>query len=368
MTERSQGTSRKPIRVLHVLSSLNRGGGMIRVPYNYQLHIDPSQVSFDYLYFFEMPDNLMAEVKEMGSRTWHVPAGKSLLGFFREHRGEFDIVHCHPIFASQLVGWPARLHGAKAVIQHSHSTRYSDKASSARRNAFLARFMGLFATDYVACSDGARALLRGHGKDAYIMRNAIDPDEFAFSADGRARVRAELGASDGTLVLGTLGRCSQEKNQTFLLDVAEELAKRGIDFKVAVAGDGPLRCDLENQIAQRDLAGKVVALGSRSDARDLYSAFDCFALPSLFEGLPVSAVEAQATGLPCFLSDTITRDVAFGKVEFLPLGDAEAWANAVLAGSGERKPAEQGLLARSGFDINVEAKRLVEYYRQIASR
>lgn len=368
MSRRNQLPTNRPVHVLHVLSSLNRGGGMIRVPYNYQLHIDSKQVSFDYLYFFEMPDTLSMEVAELGSRTWHVPAGKGLIDFFREHKGEFDIVHCHPIFASQLVGWPARLNGAKAVIQHSHSTRYSDKSSSAKRNAFLARFMGLFATDYVACSDGARALLRGHGKNAYLMRNAVDPEDFAFSPEGRARIRAELGAGDGTLVLGTLGRCSQEKNQTFLLDVAEALGARGVDYKVAIAGDGPLRGELEEQISQRALVGKVVALGSRGDARDLYSGFDCFALPSLFEGLPVSAVEAQATGLPCFLSDTITRDVAFGKVEFLPLGDAEAWANAVLAGSGERKPAERGLLAHSGFDINVEAKRLVEYYRQIASR
>ena len=368
MSRKNQVPTNRPIRVLHVLSSLNRGGGMIRVPYNYQLHIDPRQVTFDYLYFFEMPDTLSAEIGELGSRTWHVPAGKGLIDFFREHKGEFDIVHCHPIFASQLVGWPARLNGAKAVIQHSHSTRYSDKPSSAKRNAFLARFMGLIATDYVACSDGTRTLLRRHGKDAYLMRNAIDPDDFSFSPEGRARVRAELGAGDGTLVLGTLGRCSQEKNQAFLLDVAEALDAREVDYRVAIAGDGPLSGELEVQISQRGLAGRVVALGSRNDACDLYSGFDCFVLPSLFEGLPVSAVEAQATGLPCLLSDTITTDVAFGKAEFLPLGDAEAWASVAVAVFSEREPAEQGLLARSGFDINVEAKRLVEYYREIASR
>lgn len=304
----------------------------------------------------------------MGSRTWHVPAGKGLIDFFRKHRGDFDVVHCHPIFASQLVGWPARLNGAKAVIQHSHSTRYSDKPSSARRNAFLARFMGLFATDYVACSDGSRVLLRRHGQDAYIMRNAIDPDDFAFSPEGRARVRAELGATDDTLVLGTLGRCSQEKNQTFLLNVAEQLNKLNINFIVAIAGDGPLRGELEEQIISRGLSRKVVALGSRGDARDLYSGFDCFALPSLFEGLPVSAVEAQATGLPCLLSDAITRDVAFGDASFLPVDNAETWAGEAFDVFGERRPAAKDLLSRSGFDINVEAAALVDFYRTIVSR
>lgn len=357
-----------PMRVLHVLSSLNRGAGMTRVVYNYQLHLDSGQVAFDYLYFSEMPDTLSAEVEELGSRTWHVPMGKGLIDFFREHKGEFDIVHCHPIFASQLVGWPARLNGAKAVVQHSHSTRYSDKASSAKRNALLARFMGLFATDYVACSDGARALLRRHGKDAYLMRNAIDPDDFTFSLEGRARVRAELGAGNSTLVLGTLGRCSQEKNQAFLLDVAEALDAREVDYRVVIAGDGPLCSELEGQVSRRGLASKVVMLGSRGDARDLYSGFDCFALPSLFEGLPISAVEAQATGLPSLLSDTITNDVAFGKVDFLPLGDAEVWASAALAAFDEREPAEKGLLARSGFDINMEAAKLVDHYREIVAR
>ena len=368
MSKKNQVTTNRPIRILHVLSSLNRGGGMIRVPYNYQLHIDSKQVAFDYLYFFEMPDTISTEIGELGSRTWHVPAGKGLIDFFRKHKGEFDIVHCHPIFASQLVGWPARLNGAKAVIQHSHSTRYSDKSSSAKRNAFLARFMGLFATDYVACSDAARILLRRHGKDAYLMRNAIDPDDFAFSPEGRVRVRDELGVRNETFVLGTLGRCSQEKNQAFLIEVAEALGAREVDYKVVIAGDGPLRSELEEQISQRGLTGKVVTLGSRGDARDLYSAFDCFVLPSLFEGLPVSAVEAQATGLPCLLSDSITADVAFGKVKFLPLGDAAAWASAAVAAFSEREPSEQGLLARSGFDINVEAAKLVDYYREIASR
>ena len=357
-----------PIRVLHVVSSLNRGAGMMRAVYNYQLHIDRTQVRFDYLYFSEMPDNLSAEVVKLGSRTWHVPAGRELLDFFHAHRGEFDIVHCHPIFASQLVGWPARLNGAKSVVQHSHSTCYSDKPSSARRNEFLARFMGLFATDYAACSDGARSLLRRHGVDAYIMRNAIDSEEFAYSAEGRVRIRVELGASDETLVIGTLGRCSREKNQVFLVEVAQALEELGVDYIIVIAGDGSLRGKLEELIAQRRLSSRVVLLGNRSDTRDLYSGFDCFVLPSLFEGLPVSAVEAQATGLPCLFSDAITSDVASGNVSFLPLGNAQAWAARAVAVCGERKPSEPDLLVRSGFDINVEAENLVDFYRKIAGR
>lgn len=228
--------------------------------------------------------------------------------------------------------------------------------------------MGLFATDYAACSDAARVLLRGHGKDAYVMRNAIEPEDFAFSPEGRARVRAELGAGDATLVMGTLGRCAPQKNQAFLLDVAVELDKLGADYIIAIAGDGPLRADLEEQVRDRGLIGKVLTLGNRADARDLYSAFDCFVLPSLFEGLPVAAVEAQATGVPCLLSDTITREVAFGDVTFLPISGARAWADEFLADSGERKPADRGLLRQSGYDINVEAARLVDFYRAIAGR
>lgn len=355
------------MRVLHVLPSLSRGAGMTRVVYNYQLHFDSEQIIFDYLYFSETPDSLSSEVAELGSRTWHVPAGKGLLDFFYEHKGEFDIVHCHPIFASQLVGWPARSNGAKAVIQHSHSTRYSEKPSSAKRNALLARFMGFFATDYMVCSEGARALLRAHGRDAYLLPNAIDPNDYAFSPEGRARVRSEIGAGGSSLVLGTLGRCSQEKNQLFLLDVAEALGACGVDYRVAIAGDGPLRGELEEQVSQRGLTHNVVILGSRSDTRDLYSGFDCFVLPSLFEGVPVSAVEAQAAGLPCLLSNTISSDVAFGKVDFLSLDDAESWATSALTLFGERGPAKQGLLAHSGFDINIEAAKLADYYREIVS-
>ena len=353
--------------MLHVVPSLSVRAGMASVVMNYHRAIDRDAVAFDYL-CINPPGEREQEARSLGARVWYVPLtvetrfGSS---FFRAHAGEFDIVHCHPIFAAQLVGRAARRWGARAVIAHSHSTRFSEKPLSAARNSLLSWFVGVGATNYVACSEGARALLRLHGKDAYIMRNAIDPDAFRFREADRRRVRAELGIDDETLLLGTLGRCSHEKNQVFLLDVARSLGRMGQRFRIVIAGDGPLKGSLDAQIAARNMKWDVAALGSRSDSSALYSALDCFLLPSLFEGVPVSAVEAQASGLPCLLSDVVARDVAFGEVSFLPLDDPDAWARAAVESCGRRAPARERLVTEAGFDVREEATKLLGSYERI---
>lgn len=342
---------------------------MISVVYNYQKHIDSSKVRFDYVCFKKTSDSIQSDVEQMGSRVWYVKPGRELCDFFSNHSGAFDIVHCHPIFASELVGRTAKKHGAKAVIAHSHSTRYSDKKLSAIRNRLISCFVGFCATDYIACSEAAKVLLRSHGQSAYVMHNAIDPESFSFSAEGRKTVRDELALTDKTLLLGSVGRCEKQKNQLFLLDVAESLRELRTEFTMAIVGEGPLRRSLATEIDKRGLGTSVRLLGSRNDMTNLYSAFDCFVLPSLFEGLPVSAVEAQATGLPCMLSNRITREVAFGNAVFLPLeGGPDMWAYKAVEICGERRAAAEGLLAASGFDISEEADKLVAFYQEIEAR
>ena len=359
-----------PIRVLHVVPSMSVHAGMTSVVMNYHHSMDRSAVQFDYLCLNSLRER-EAEARSMGAHVWYVPASTKLAktatftNFFRDHAEEFDILHCHPIFAPQLMGRVAKKYGVRAVIAHSHSTKFSEKPLSAVRNSFLSWFVGLGATDYIACSEGARVLLRHHGKDAYIMRNAIKVPGFKYSSVDRERIRDELGVNDNTLLIGTIGRCSREKNQEFLLDIAQALSKIGHSFFLVIVGDGPLRRNLESEIVSRGLNNCVTTLGSRSDTRALYSAFDCFLLPSFFEGLPVSAVEAQASGLPCLLSDAITREVAFGLVRYLPLSNGQIWADAVIDCVGQRKPARKGLVADAGFDVDVESVKLASYYKKL---
>lgn len=364
-------TNNNLIHVLHVVPSMSLRAGMTSVVMNYHHAIDASKVHFDYLYI-NPPEERIAEAEMLGAQVWRVPFTPRPSGFsqiqrfFSEHAGEFDIVHCHQIFTPEVIGLPAKKNGAKRIIAHSHATRFSDKRLSGMRNFLVSRFVGFFATDYVACSDAARVLLGRRGKNAYIMHNAIDCARFAFDKKARMQVRQELGVAESTLLLGTLGRLETQKNQLFLPEVMRVLADKGVDCRLAIAGTGSLRDRIVVASADFGVSGRVMLLGDRPDAPRLYSAFDVFLLPSIFEGLPVSGVEAQVSGLPCIFSDSITREVAFGECSFVPLGNARAWADAVSEAPRCSSRSNGPKLARNaGFDISVEANRLADYYRSI---
>ena len=367
-----------PTRVLHYLSSLHISAGMARVVFNYQQHLDPRRVQFDYLIMNDYVPSLQSQVEAMGSKVYVRPfkgaglPGAAVRSFFAEHESEYDILHCHQVFGPQIAGRAARKHGVGHVIAHSHSTKFSDKSNSARRNKFLSKFVGLCATDYIACAEDARVLLGSHGAEATILHNAVDCEKFAFDSSARARIRAEFGVRDDCLLVGTLGRLAPEKNQTFLVDVAAGLRGAGVPFKMIVAGEGKLRAPLEQKVRDTNLDDCVVLCGARDDAAALYSGFDVFVLPSLFEGLPVSAVEAQVSGLPCFLSDTITSEALFGDGMRLSIAHGPtSWVGAIAdAGFTSEKCRKRGVEnARiSHFDIATEADRLAQYYEQLAQK
>lgn len=367
----------RPVRVLHVLPSLSVANGMLSVVENYQKHLDPAKARFDYLYFSHAPFTREASIARRGIRSFYLPFKGSKRPFrdidifFAQHEGEWDILHCHPVFTPQLYACAAKRHGIKHVVAHSHSTRFSDKASSAKRNKTLSHFLGFFATDYIACADDARILLGRHGKDAYIMRNAIEPCRFAFNATDRAVVRAELGVQDDVLLLGGVGRLAEQKNQQFMLVLLLGLVERGVNCKLAIAGNGDKEAFLRQRAKELGVENRFMLLGSRDDVNRLYSAFDVFLLTSLFEGLPVSAVEAQTAGLPCLLSDAITRDVDFGGCRFLPLDDENPWLEALVSIKNPicAERADGTRLAReAGFDIDIEARKLEDHYREIMER
>lgn len=367
-------TENRPIHVLHVVPSMSLRAGMTSVVMNYHKVIDPETVRFDYLYV-NPPVERILEAESLGARVWRVPFAPRPSGFaavqrfFSEHAGEFDIVHCHQIFAPEIVGHFAKRYGAKRVIAHSHATKFSDKRLSGIRNRLISNFVGFFATDYIACSDAARVLLGRHGKEAYIMHNAIDCTRFAFDAEARSQVRSEFSVSENTLLLGTLGRLENQKNQLFLLEVMRVLKDRRVDCLLVIAGTGSLRDRILLKARELGVSDCIMLVGDRSDAPRLYSAFDVFVLPSIFEGLPVSGVEAQVSGLPCVFSDAITREVAFGECSFLPLNNALIWADAAVDMSGANYRSDGPRLARTaGFDITVEANRLVRHYLTMLGR
>lgn len=200
------------------------------------------------------------------------------------------------------------------------------------------------------------------------MKNAICCEEYAYNEATRSKIRTQYQAED-KLVIGNVGRFSQQKNQMYLVDIFSEIRKIHKDSVLWLVGDGELRPQIEEKIKQLGLINSVKIFGMVDNTGELYQAMDVMVMPSLFEGLPMTGVEAQACGLPCVFSDTITREVDVMGSPFLSLEESKAeWAKTAVRAAGRYKDNGKARrsfgkeLAEHGFDIRVEAERLEEMY------
>jgi glycosyltransferase involved in cell wall biosynthesis len=240
-------------------------------------------------------------------------------------------------------------------------------------------------TDRIACSEAAGEFLF-RSKPYTVLKNAIDCDAYRYDEALRDQVRRREGIPEGCLVIGNVGRFSQQKNQTCLIDLFAAVKEKEPNSVLWLVGDGELRPQIEDKIREHGLRlwawddpGQpeqpkpaelydVRMFGMTDQARELYQAMDVLVMPSLYEGLPMVGVEAQASGLPCVLSDAITREVDIAEAVYLPLtADAKTWADAILA-AGRRTGRCSRLqkLDALGFNIKTEAERLEMIYGSMA--
>ena len=343
------------------------GGGVEAVVMNYYRHVDRDRVQFDFVVDADSTLVPAGEIEARGGRVVEVPPyqrqpenSRALEELFR--REGYPIVHSHlntlsvfPLRAAKRAGVPVR-------IAHSHSTWGCGEWKKNVLKAVLRTQANRYPTHRLACSRYAGEWLFGKDADFGIMRNAVELDRFAFDPAARADARAELGIADSTFMIGHVGRFMPQKNHAFLLEAFAGLVAIRPDSMLLLVGIGEGRAAVERSVREHGLQDKVRLLGQRDDVGRLYSAFDAFALPSLYEGLPLVAVEAQASGLPCLLSDRITREVdVTGAVGFLPIGDPFLWARE-LDGipAGERLAVDRSAFA--GYDVSSRASWLASCY------
>ena len=360
------------IRVAQVMGYMD-GGGVEQVVMNYYRHIDRSRVQFDFIVCEGSGMVPRAEIEGLGGRVFTVSGYKDLPRYMRtlEHvflQERWPIVHSHvnalsvfPLRAAKRAGVPVR-------IAHSHSTAGRGETAKNAAKAVLKQFANVYPTHRMACSRYAGEWLFGKGAGFEILYNAIDLPRFFFDAEARAKARADLGLVGGQTVIGHVGRFMPQKNHRFLIDAFALAAQRRPDLLLVLVGSGEAEALAESWAAERGVADRVVFLGQRGDVGRLYQAFDAFCLPSLYEGLGLVGVEAQAAGLPCFLSDRITREVdVTGTVRFLPIDDPSTWAGALA----EVEPGSRIDARREDFedyDIDRAAERLAARYLELSRR
>ncbi|MBI3696997.1 MAG: glycosyltransferase [Acidobacteria bacterium] len=376
--------SRRPISVLHVLGSLDRGGVETWL-LDLLTHLDRSRWRFDFCTLGPTPGRYASLARARGSRVLPCALGMpkngvSFAGRLRAllREGEYHVVHSHVHHFSGPVLAIARLAGVPVRVAHSHNTE-DGCADGWRRRLYRALSGGLLraaSTHRLACSAEAAAAL-------FSPRWRQDPRVrvLHYGLNGRLapappdpRLRRTLGIPDGVPVVGHVGRFHRQKNHDFLLEVAAALRLLRPEVRWLLAGEGERRQAVEHAARQMGLSN-VIFCGLREDIPALMAgAMDAFLLPSLYEGLPVALLEAQAAGLPSLASSRISSEAAAveGAVEFLPLeAGPRAWAERTLAclDRGRIPPQLARLqLESQGFTIEVSLRELLGGYQSALGR
>ncbi|MGN0035930.1 MAG: glycosyltransferase [Bacteroidaceae bacterium] len=284
-------------------------------------------------------------------------------------RGKYDVVHLHTGEIDRCIFLLlAMLCGIKTRIIHSHSAA-SETGTSPQRERLFKLMMKVSATHYFACSDVAAAWMFPKSvvdSSAYlIIRNGIDAEAFQYRPQQRKRMRDEMGLN-GQFVCCSVGRLEKVKNYAFLLEVFDRILHRRSDSLLLLIGQGSERNQLQSIVAQKGIGEQVRFLGGRDDIPALLNAVDCFLLPSLFEGLPLTLVEAQVSGLWCLASDCVPRQVQITEnVEFISLKEtAETWADCALSALSHERTGHANRAVEAGYDVRTVVSGLEKFYRE----
>lgn len=351
------------IKIAHCLSGLD--GGVASVILNYFDHMPLEDYEVDIIAQGEPKQLYIDRYESRGFHVYMVPSKKeSLWGNFKAlyalmHKRKYHIVHAHMTLTNFFPLCVALLCGIKVRISHSHMASYHTVKS--RVLALLSRMV---ATDSLACSCAAGRFLFGNASFVEL-KNAIDLEEYRFNKDTRAEEREKLGVGEEEKLVGHIGRFSQQKNHEFLIDIFENLHKKLPDSRLILIGDGELEDRVREKVYRQGLQDSVIFCGAVNDVSRKLQAMDLCLLPSRYEGLPVVAIEAQAAGLGCVLSENITREVQLcPNVRFVSLtGSVERWSDVCVELISMNRQDSASLLKEAGYDIGTEAERLDAFYR-----
>lgn len=357
-----------PVRILHVVTYMGRGG-LETMIMNFYRHVDRSLVQFDFLTHRNFQADYDDEIEALGGRIYHLPKlipwsnsyNKALDGFLESHP-EYKIIHVHQDCLSSVILKVAKKRGIPVRIAHSHSSS-QDKNLKYLIKLFYMRRIPKYATELFACGKNAGDWMF-RGAPYIIINNAVDAKKYAFSPTKREQMRSSLGIGISTLVVGHVGRFNTVKNHKFLIDVFAQLKKQREDAVLLLVGDGDLRNDMIQKVKSLNLESSVIFTGLRSDIPELMQAIDVFVFPSLYEGVPLTLVEAQAAGLPCLVSDGVPKECAItALVKHTSLKKSLCdWVRCILELAKIKRSDTSGLIVQAGYDLETTAQWLQNYY------
>lgn len=354
-------------RVLHIVPNMNVGG-LETFIMNVYRHIDRDKVQFDFLEHYQEESAYDQEIIKLGGKIFHFTLRNDynlvkyivkLNKFFKEHQ-EYKIIHCHMESIGALVFIIAKLHGIKIRIGHAHTNSTNNNLKGFIKRIISKPFK-YTTTINLACSDEAGKYLFKN-KKYIVIPNAIDFDCFKYDNKIRQKLRKQLGIDD-SFVIGHVGRMDSGKNQLFLLDIFYKYLMINPKAKLVLVGTGEYYEKIVEKITSLNITNNVLLLGVRHDINKLYSVFDLFIFPSLFEGLGIVLIEAQVNGLTCLASDTVPRTTKISNgIKYLSLHNPDSWVKEITKLQNNNHQVKYNKVLNN-YDISTLIKKLENIYR-----
>lgn len=374
------------IRILHVLGGTDLGGAESRIMDLYR-QMDPEQFQFDFLVHSDAvrhagddasarkPQFYDEEILRRGGQIYVLPRFKgynymayrrAVVDFFARHH-EFRVVQGHMTSTAAIYLPIAKRAGVPITAAHARSAGV-DSGIKGIATRLLRKNLYRKADFCFACSHAAGVSAFGekavNDGRVTVIPNAVDAERYVYQADRRKQMRKQLRVED-KLVLGHVGRFHESKNHDYLVSVFAQVCKAREDAALILVGDGPGREAVSRKCRELGIADKVLFAGNQRNPEDYYQAFDFFLLPSLYEGLPGVLIEAQAAGLRCLVSDTVTREAQITDlVTYMSIRQpARAWAEEILSQIGYERRNTCEEIVKSGFDVETQAAGYRKFYQ-----
>jgi len=362
------------IRVLHVLEGMRKGGAEA-VVMNLYRNVDRSRVQFDFMVHTTDKCAYDDEILGLGGRIFRVPLynvinhltyKKAWHDFFKNNADNYKVIHAHMISLASIYLKIASKYGLK-TIAHSHNMGAIKDLKRFILDMWKIPLKHI--ADYLfACSLAAGEWIFGkdHCKNPnfFVLNNGINTEKFIYNQAVREQKRKEFDI-ENKFVVGHIGRFATQKNHSFLIDIFKSIYEKNNNAALLLVGEGELRDPIKDKVRALGLEASVIFTGVRSDISDLLCAMDVFLFPSLYEGLGIVLIEAQANGLHCITSDVVPQEAKVTKlIEYVSLNEsASHWADKIfLLAKGYKRQNMQEEITQAGFEIKKVAKWTEEFY------
>lgn len=367
----------------HVLEvNLEDSGGAFSLMFQVQKQLAGRAV-FDYFSMASFKNReIVSGIRNMGGNVYCADLRKNrLLGhialpavfykFLRAHHYRVVHIHSDTAWKTCLYAIPAKLAHVEKIIIHSHSSGVNGDCQRFKfaAHSVMKPLIPYVGTDFATCSVAATSWMYGGNPKFPVVwiKNGIDTERFQFSKEARERIRRQFDVRDEAIVIGTVGNLSYQKNPEYLIRILEALKKKSCNiYKLVFIGSGSDEPSVRRYVKKKKLDGDVIFYGNTNKVQDVLSALDVYVMPSRFEGLPVSVIEAESNGLPCVLSAEITQEAALDKdISFLELDDdVNKWVENIEKFAAMKKERMKGAesVCSHGFDIRDTADAIFQIY------